>query len=324
MRFFRDVAALAASCLLFTSTVNAHSRARNPLNYISLIEEPRLHTPSQRVHAFSTFDITFDLHNHAEHVRLSLEPNHDIIHEDSYTEFIDKDGNVRHAEKMQREDYKVFQGQSYIVDEDGISSHVGWARIFVSRDGVRPLFEGAFTIMGNHHHIQLSSAYMSTKHEFDPELELDDDEYMTVWRDSDISRQDPYSHLDLKRSLARSCGSDQLDFNTHPDHPIYRELKLRRDESTWGTMSVANLFGKRQNIDGGGAGSGNLRVSIFDPPLGAQWVVLPPAKSPFLVLLPIVHILPVSTLLTRSEPTSSNRSTPPPICTSLHSISLWG
>ncbi|KEF57566.1 uncharacterized protein A1O9_05484 [Exophiala aquamarina CBS 119918] len=258
MRFFRDLAALAASCLFLTSTVNAHSRARNPLNYLSLIEDPRLHTPSQRVHAYSHFDITFDLHNHAEHIRLSLEPNHDILHEDSYIEFLDKDGNVRHAEKMQREDHKVFQGRSYVVDDDGTSTHVGWARIVVTRDGVRPLFEGAFTVLGNHHHVQLKSDYMSTKHEMDPELEDDDDEYMAVWRDSDISRQHPGHHTELKRSTPISCGSDQLEFNTHPDHPIYRELMLRRDEGTWGTMSVANLFGKRQsNIDGGGAGSGN-------------------------------------------------------------------
>ncbi|KIV98150.1 hypothetical protein PV10_01830 [Exophiala mesophila] len=268
MRFFRDLLATAASCLLLTVAVDANSRARNPLNYLSLIQNPRIHTPSQRVHANSHFDITFDLHNNAQHVRLSLEPNHDIIHEDSYIEFLDKDGNVKHAEKMNRDDHKVFQGRSYLVDEDGVSEHTGWARIVVRRDGVHPLFEGAFSVLGNHHHVQLKSSYMATKHYLDPNVEDDEDEYMVIWRDTDIGQQSPM-HTELKRDgiSSSACGSDKLSFNTNPEHPIFRELLLRRDEGSWGTMAVGNLFGKRQSIDGGGAGNGNsagvnLRNSI--------------------------------------------------------------
>src|ERR1700760_2815787 len=102
MRFLQSLAGVVASCLLLASKVESHSTARNQLQYLSLIENPRIHTPSQRVHCTSTFDLTFDLHKGAEHVRLSLEPNPDILHHDSYIEFIDKYGNVRHAEKMQR------------------------------------------------------------------------------------------------------------------------------------------------------------------------------------------------------------------------------
>lgn len=256
MRLLQHLAALAASCLLLASTADAHSQSRNQLNYLSLIQNPRIHTPSQRVHCTSHFDLTFDLHQSTEHIRLSLEPNHDIIHEDSYIEFVDKDGNVRHAEKMIREDHKVFQGKSFLVDEDGLSTPVGWARIVVRRDGVNPLFEGAFTVMGNHHHVQMKSNYMATKHPLDPKLEEDEDEYMTVWRDTDISRQ---SHTDLKRRNAeRSCASDRLEFNTQPDHPIFRDLMMKRDDGFWGSMPISNILGKRQNnIDGGGVGSGN-------------------------------------------------------------------
>ncbi|KAJ9608645.1 hypothetical protein H2200_006416 [Cladophialophora chaetospira] len=257
MRILQHVAAVVASCLSLTSIVAAHSTARNPLNYLSLIENPRIHTPSQRVHCTTSFDLTFDLHKNTEHVRLSLEPNHDILHHDSYVEFVDKYGNVRHAEKMQREDHKIYQGQAFLVDENGVHQHVGWARISVRRDGVKPLFEGAFTVMGNHHNVQLKSNYMATKHELDPEVEEDDDEYMTVWRDSDVSRQ---SHIELKRNAGLTCASDKLEFNTHPDHPIFRDLMLKRDDGFWGntgTMAISNMFEKRQNIDGGGIGSGN-------------------------------------------------------------------
>ncbi|KAH0841332.1 hypothetical protein FOPE_06192 [Fonsecaea pedrosoi] len=260
MRLLQNLATGVASCLLllFASTADAHSRSRNPLNYLSLIENPRIQTPSQRVHCTSSFDLTFDLHQSTEHVRLSLEPNHDIIHEDSYIEYIDKYGNIRHVEKMQREEHKIYQGKAFLVNDDGVNQHVGWARIAIRRDGVKPLFEGAFTVMGNHHNVQLKSNYMATKHELDPELEEDEDEYMAVWRDSDVSRQ---SHTELKRSAGLTCASDKLEFNTHPDHPIYRDLMLKRDDGFWGdmgAMSIANMFEKRQsNIDGGGVGSGN-------------------------------------------------------------------
>ncbi|KIW77676.1 hypothetical protein Z517_07508 [Fonsecaea pedrosoi CBS 271.37] len=260
MRLLQNLATGVASCLLllFASTADAHSRSRNPLNYLSLIENPRIQTPSQRVHCTSSFDLTFDLHQSTEHVRLSLEPNNDIIHEDSYIEYIDKYGNIRHVEKMQREEHKIYQGKAFLVNDDGVNRHVGWARIAIRRDGVKPLFEGAFTVMGNHHNVQLKSNYMATKHELDPELEEDEDEYMAVWRDSDVSRQ---SHTELRRSAGLTCASDKLEFNTHPDHPIYRDLMLKRDDGFWGdmgAMSIANMFEKRQsNIDGGGVGSGN-------------------------------------------------------------------
>ncbi|EXJ95410.1 hypothetical protein A1O1_00531 [Capronia coronata CBS 617.96] len=254
MRLFEHLAVVVASWLLLTSTVDAHSKSRSPLNYLSLIEHPRIHSPSHRVNAYSSFDLTFDLHQNSEHVRLSLEPNHDILHEDSYIEFLDKHGNVKHAEKMAREDHKVYQGKAFVVDADGVSEYVGWARIVVRRDGVHPLFEGAFTVNGNHHHIQMKSSYMATKHLMDPDLEDDDDEYMAVWRDSDVSRQ---THTELKRSAGLTCASDKLEFNSNPDHPIFRDLTLKRDVGYWGAVSFSNLLGKRQNIDGGGAGNGN-------------------------------------------------------------------
>src|SRR5690348_8082249 len=186
MRPFNSLILLVATVFHLSGLVYAHSQSRNPLNYLSTIENAQIHTPSRRVHAFSTFDLTFDLHGNAQHVRLSLEPNHDILAEEAYVEYLDSFGNVRHAEKINREDHKVFQGKSWIQEIDGSYTHVGWARIVVRRDGVLPLFEGAFSILGDHHHIQMKSNYMQTKHELDPDLEEDEDEYMAVFRDSDI------------------------------------------------------------------------------------------------------------------------------------------
>ncbi|KAK5073012.1 hypothetical protein LTR51_005653 [Lithohypha guttulata] len=109
---------------------------------------------------------------------------------------------------------------------------------------------------------------MSTKHALDPHLEEADDEYMAVYRDSDVGR---LSHTELRKRNAqsKSCGADELTFNTDSQHPVHKEI-LARSLSTLGEMSPANIFGKRQtNIDGGAIGNGNsagvnLRSTIGD------------------------------------------------------------
>lgn len=267
MRLFQFLTSvLATACLL--TTAEANSQSRNPLNYLSLIESPRILTPSGRVHAYSKFDLTFDLHRHTQHIRLSLEPNHDILHEDAHVQIMDKDGNLKYAEKINRMEHKVFQGQAFLVDHNGYSEHVGWARITVRRDGVEPLFEGAFTVLRDHHHVHMKSNYMRTKHVQDPLLEDSDDEYMVMWRDTDISRDARHSELRKREGGSLSCRSDQLEFNKDPNHAVYK--MLRRDTGYWGSTAVSNLFGKRQSIDGGGAGNGNsgltnLRANIGNP-----------------------------------------------------------
>jgi hypothetical protein len=141
--------------------------------------------------------------------------------------------------------------------------NVGWARIVIRRDGIDPLFEGAFTIMGDHHHIQLRSNYVQTKHALDPYLEEDEDEYMAVFRDSDVA----YNTKDHPRrsGLESSCSADKLEFNTNPNHPVFQQT-VKRGDGQWGSMPLSSLFSKRQidsnNPGGGNSGGVNLRSSI--------------------------------------------------------------
>lgn len=266
MRFlYKAVAAIVGLGLL--STTQASSRSREPLNYLTLVETPEILTHNHRVTAYSSFDLTFDLHNPAERFKLVLEPNHDILTEQSQIQFLDKDGNIERTEPIVRDDHKVYQGESYIIEKDGTSTHVGWARISIRRDGIHPLFSGAFSVMGNQHHIQLKSNFMSTRHAMDPELEDTEDEYMVVFRDSDIGKK--WRTELRKRDDGHTCSADKLAFNNDLQHPVFQEL-LRRSDRTWGAAPISHLFGKRQsNIDGGGAGNGNsagvnLRSTIGD------------------------------------------------------------
>lgn len=231
------------------------------MNYLSLIENPRIQTPSYRIQASSTFDLTFDLHKTSQRLKLSLEPNHDILGHDTHIDYLDVQGSVRHSERINREEHKVFQGKTWLLGNDGRWENVGWSRIMIRRDGVHPLFEGAFSVLGDHHHIQLKSSYMRTKHALDPLLEDSDDEYMACFRDSDVGRQ---TQTELRRRGSdRSCMADKLPFNSDPNHPVFQMPVLKRDEGFWGSMPLTSLLSKRQDIPGGGNSAGtNLRSTI--------------------------------------------------------------
>ena len=192
-------------------------------------------------------------------MRLSLEPNHDILAEDASVDFLDTAGNVLYTEPIIRQDYKVFKGDAWERDCEGGWTHVGWARIVIRRDGVDPLFEGAFTIMHDHHHIQLRSNYMSTKHALDPQVEYSDDEYMVLFRDSDIGQ---VRRLESKRAIGGNpaCSAHQLAFNKDPLNPIFAPV-VKRDVGFWGSAPTSSLFGKRQ-IDGSGIATGGNSAGV--------------------------------------------------------------
>ncbi|KAM6477733.1 Metallo-peptidase family M12-domain-containing protein [Trichoderma sp. SZMC 28011] len=256
------LAAFASTALLAQSAI-AHSLKRSPLNYVSVIDNVKIHTPSGRVHSHSDFDLTFSFNGGEEKVRLSLHPNHDILHDDFEVTFLDSEGKVKSREKVERAEHKVYRGDAFVErpGEDGWSLG-GWARITMHRDGKHPVFDGSFRIDGDNHHIHTGSKYNSLKTEDDPlpsdwEEIQDHDEVMVIWRDSDV--QGSQSREDLKRDVSKKpsdCISDSLNFNNQFD------LELRRSTGLRG-IDPRSLFGRQ--IDGGSGGSGqNLISSIGD------------------------------------------------------------
>ena len=235
---------------------------------MSLVENPRIQTPSHRVHAFSTFDLTFDLHQTSQRIRLSLEPNQDLLAQDSHVQYLDREGNIRHSERIDREAHKVFQGKSWLLDHNGHWQNVGWSRVTIKRDGPDPLFEGAFSLWGDHHHIQRSSTYMRIKHPLDPVLEAADADYMACFRDSDAGQG---SRTELRRrnspAAPRSCEADALPFNSDPNHPVLQSPLLRRGMGFWGAMPLNPRLTPRQidTFSPGGRGNSagvNLEATI--------------------------------------------------------------
>lgn len=259
MLIVRALSAIAAAALVAVST--ASSSARNPLKSIGLAKNADILTQNHRVTALSTFDVAFDLSG--TRIRLSLEPNHDIFVEGAAVSYLGADGTITKKEPIDRLAHKVFKGTAWLK-RGNRWDNVGWARISIRRDGLEPLFEGAFTVDHDHHHVQLSANYKKTKHDLDPDVDLRADEYMVVFLDSDISTHPEHTEL-RKRSKDLGCQSDSLGFNVDLEHPVYSSMRPRGEDYF---SSASSLIEKRQGIDnnnpqGGGNGAGvNLVQSI--------------------------------------------------------------
>ncbi|KAF7540786.1 hypothetical protein G7Z17_g12112 [Cylindrodendrum hubeiense] len=249
--------AFAGVALLIQSSIG-HSIKRNPIGYASLIDNAVIKAPSQRVNAYSHFDLTFTIHNGQEHIRLKLEPNHDILHETFSVTYLDAEGKVRAVEPVERSEHKVFKGTAF-VRRPGYEGwfHAGWARITINRDGKKPSFEGSFRIDRDNHHIQTGTHFQRLRHEDDPLLNFpgDVEDSMVVWRDSDIvTYEDP---TELKRGIygQSSCNSDSLGFNTQ-----FSQQGLRRARSL-SSVHPRALFG-RQSIDDGSTGNNGAGTDL--------------------------------------------------------------
>ncbi|KAL1869064.1 hypothetical protein VTK73DRAFT_3403 [Phialemonium thermophilum] len=263
-------AALVAIGPIFQS-VAAHSVERRPLSSVTRIEEPLIHTPSHRVHSLSSFDLTFNLQDKRRKIRLSLSPNHDILSENAVIQYLAADGTLRSSQPIDRHQHRIFKGEAFLWRDDRAEwRHAGWARVGVHQDGASPLFEGAFRLDGDHHHIQTSAKYRQTRVPGDPDVAQLPDEYMVVWRDSDVGggQRDDGGRDELKRDLGEvvTCSSDGLAFNRDDGHPIYADRRAVEGAiettSLW-TVKPKFLFGRQIDGTTGGNGAGvNLASSI--------------------------------------------------------------
>ncbi|BCR83441.1 ADAM family of metalloprotease ADM-B [Aspergillus chevalieri] len=270
MRLFRNILPLVASVIpaLFVGDVEARSQAPKAIKHVSSVLHPVIKTPSHQIDHLSNFDLTFSLHSGTQRIKLELEPNHDILADDAYVQYLDKEGNVHQEEPIKRHEHKVFKGRALVGTGQGRWNPVGWARIYMKRDGAKPLFEGVFRVHGDHHHIELASTYLEKKREDDVAISQRSEDFMIVYRDSDMVRH--VQHSELKRSFgeAATCQADQLGFNTDPDHPVLRAYDYG-EPSRWGAMSLNSMFGlsKRQSDIGsvsGNTGNVNLKTTIGD------------------------------------------------------------
>lgn len=173
---------------------------------------------------------------------------------------------------MDRLGHRVFKGVAW-AQRPSIGQNqwqrVGWARIAVTQDGAQPVFQGAFSVNHDNHHIETSTNFMRTRHPMDPEVDSSE-EYLVIWRDSDILDDVAHygQHNDLRRSIdgeLGSCAADRLMFNARDDHPVYMAMKTKRssDDKSYGFMDFSNIFKRQIDSTSGGRSAGvNLASNI--------------------------------------------------------------
>lgn len=268
MRFSTILPLIGAFSSLFQQT-QARSQASEAIRRVTPVDNAIIRTPSHQIDHLSHFDITFALHQDDKRIKLELEPNHDILAEDAYVQYVGADGTIKRAEPIKRHEHKVFQGRALVGSGKGRWTPVGWARITVKRDGLEPLFEGAFSINNDKHHIELQSTYLDKKRPIDADVEPRDGESMIIYRDSDMFH---YTHSELKRSLpvSEGCGADQLGYNADLSNSIFG-YDMDETDGQWGVASLNSMFGlgKRQSSSDVGGVSGNtggvnLKTTIGD------------------------------------------------------------
>lgn len=268
MRFSTILPLIGAFSSLFQQT-QARSQASEAIRRVTPVDNAIIRTPSHQIDHLSHFDITFALHQDDKRIKLELEPNHDILAEDAYVQYVGADGTIKRAEPIQRHEHKVFQGRALVGSGKGRWTPVGWARITVKRDGLEPLFEGAFSVNNDKHHIELQSTYLDKKRPIDAGVEPRDGESMIIYRDSDMFH---YTHSELKRSLpvSEGCGADQLGYNADLSNSIFG-YDMDETDGRWGVASLNSMFGlgKRQSSSDVGGVSGNtggvnLKTTIGD------------------------------------------------------------
>lgn len=243
----------------------ARSRASQAIRQLTPIDNAVIHTSSHQIDHTSQFDLTFELNRDGKRIKLELEPNLDILADDASVRYIDSEGNWKH-EPFVRNDHKVFRGRALVGSGKGRWTPTGWARVNIRRDGPEPLFEGAFSVDDNKHHIELHSTYTAKQRSIDADVEDRAYEYMLVYRDTDMIK----GHVELKRSLDdyTGCQADKLDYNAELTNSLF-PAGMDMPDGQWGFSPLNSMFGmsKRQNDVGGVSGSSggvNLKKTIGD------------------------------------------------------------
>merc|ERR1711939_710824 len=79
MRVLRLFNFAAVAPVVLYLGVDARSEARDRISHVYAVENPIINTRNQQVEHDSSFDLIFSLQNEAPRVKLSLEPNHNIL-----------------------------------------------------------------------------------------------------------------------------------------------------------------------------------------------------------------------------------------------------
>ncbi|GAA5814109.1 hypothetical protein MFLAVUS_007599 [Mucor flavus] len=190
-------------------------------------------------------------------IYLHLTPNLDLFHPNAVFHHQGKSTAINPS------DYRVYRG--YVIDDiysdhwwlSGLQAEqdmenqpgvLGWARIIVRNDIKHeldyPMFEGAFSIYGDTHHVKLTDNYQLTKRSDDAELQSANGVHMIMYRDSNTIEKDlPNSST----SSSSGCGFDRLSHtNSLLDRSIIHDpFAIKPVTNNFGSLNIGKTLSKR-------------------------------------------------------------------------------
>ncbi|EUC65568.1 reprolysin family zinc metalloprotease [Rhizoctonia solani AG-3 Rhs1AP] len=260
--------------LAHPSTLALEILPRTPVHgtlYTRSLESPTLqHTDSLRL-TLAAFGRKHRLH---------LRPNHHLIHPAARINHLGPDGSIIRTEPLLRSSILVYEGE--VIDEaytahrlredaaGGVSrawdelpvGELGWARIMVHSQGnpeagIAPVYEGAFSVLGQVYHILTRENYVRTRgpNDFHPDGLAGVDHLdggLVIFRDSDMEKP-PITE-------SQTCSHDGLGFNSDDDHPVLQAGKQHPQvahDAPWydpfgllDPVPKMGMLGKRDDVAG--------------------------------------------------------------------------
>ncbi|KAF8761959.1 Sanke disintergrin [Rhizoctonia solani] len=193
--------------------------------------------------------------------RLHLRPNHHLIHPAARVNYYASDGSISRTEPLLRSSVLVYEGE--VIDE-AYSAHRlredaagGVSRPWDEPPGIAPVYEGAFSVLGETYHILTRDNYIRTRGPLDlhPDRlaavnELDGG--LVIFRDSDVERP-PLRNLQrvpmmglasTPRTTSRSPDGKQLPPSLDHTSPWYDPFGFLEPVPKMGMLS------KRDDVAG--------------------------------------------------------------------------
>ncbi|KAI9485216.1 MAG: Metallo-peptidase family M12B Reprolysin-like-domain-containing protein [Benjaminiella poitrasii] len=261
--------------IITISCIECHTDNNRQLLWVEPIRSLKLDIAERQKHFYEKREISQNKHyqpnlqtlKHDDSLRLSIEaynktiflhlaPNLDLFHPDAV---VHQNGK---SVKIDPSDYRVYRG--YVMD-DIYSDHwwltglqedddmenqpgvLGWARIIVRNDINHnldhPLFEGAFNMYGDTHHIKLKENYHLTKRADDVGLVSDDNVHMIIYRDSDMITQ--------QQRESGDCGFDRLNnMNSVLSKRSHNPFEIVVDQHMkFAALQANTLLGGRSSLE---------------------------------------------------------------------------
>lgn len=118
------------------------------------LSHPVINTPSHTIAGRSGFNITAEFDRYDQQIAFVLEPNRDLITQETRIRYLDSGQNIQDADSIPEQSYHATKGSVWTKLPGQPWDSVGWARLMVTREGPSPLFEGTFTISDEAFEIQ--------------------------------------------------------------------------------------------------------------------------------------------------------------------------